>query len=44
MFFPTFLCIISDRIDPGIPLGRPIHRWEDNIKIGVKETGCESAG
>jgi hypothetical protein len=21
-------------------LGRPTHRWEDNIKIDLKETGC----
>jgi len=22
------------------PLGRPRHRWEDNIKMGLKEVGC----
>ena len=22
------------------PLGRPRHRWEDNIKMGLQETGC----
>jgi hypothetical protein len=22
------------------PLGRPTHRWEDNIKIEVQEVGC----
>ena len=22
------------------PLGRPRHRWEDNIKIDLKEVGC----
>jgi hypothetical protein len=21
--------------------GRPRHRWQDNIKMAVKETGCE---
>jgi len=21
------------------PLGRPMHRWEDNIKIGLKTVG-----
>jgi hypothetical protein len=21
--------------------GRPRHRWEDNIKMGIKETGCK---
>jgi hypothetical protein len=24
------------------PLGRPRHRWEDNIKINLEERGCES--
>jgi hypothetical protein len=24
------------------PLGRPKHRWDDNIKMTVKETGPES--
>jgi len=23
------------------PLGRPRHRWEDNIKIYLLEVGCE---
>jgi hypothetical protein len=22
------------------PLGRPRHRWEDNINIGLQEVGC----
>jgi len=22
------------------PLGRPRHRWEDNIKMGFQELGC----
>jgi len=22
------------------PLGRPRHRWEDNIKMDLKEMGC----
>ena len=22
------------------PLGRPRHRWEDNIKMDLKEVGC----
>jgi hypothetical protein len=22
------------------PLGRPRHRWEDNIKINLQEVGC----
>jgi hypothetical protein len=24
------------------PLGRPRHRWEDNIKIHLQEVGCGS--
>jgi hypothetical protein len=23
-----------------IPLGRPMRRWEDNIKMGLVEVGC----
>jgi len=23
------------------PLGRPRHRWEDNIKMGLQKVGCE---
>ena len=23
------------------PLGRPKHRWEDNIKMELQEVGCE---
>jgi len=22
------------------PLGRPRHRWEDNIKVNLQEVGC----
>jgi hypothetical protein len=22
------------------PLGRPMHRWEDNIKMNLQEVGC----
>jgi len=22
------------------PLGRPRHRWEDNIKLDIQEVGC----
>jgi hypothetical protein len=24
------------------PLGRPRHRWEDNIKMDLQEVGCEA--
>ena len=23
------------------PLGRPRHRWEDNIKMNLREVGCD---
>jgi hypothetical protein len=23
------------------PLGRPWHRWDDNIKMDLKEVGCQ---
>ena len=23
------------------PLGRPRHRWEDNVKMDLQEVGCE---
>jgi hypothetical protein len=25
------------------PLGRPRHRWEDNIKMDLREVGCGGA-
>jgi hypothetical protein len=25
------------------PLGRPRHRWEDNIKLDLRETGIDGA-
>ena len=24
------------------PLGRPRHRWEDNIKLDIQDVGCGS--
>jgi hypothetical protein len=27
-----------------MPLGRPRHRWEINIKMDVREVGCEIVG
>jgi hypothetical protein len=26
------------------PLGRPRHRWEDNIKMDIQEMGCGGMG
>jgi len=27
-----------------IPLGRPRHRWKDNVKMDLQEVGCGSMG
>jgi hypothetical protein len=39
---------ITQQFTPGIylerkdrPLGRPTYRWEDNIKMDLKDTGCD---
>jgi hypothetical protein len=32
------------RPDEQKPLGRPRHRWEDNIKMELKEVGCGVTG
>jgi hypothetical protein len=32
--------ILVGKPDGKRPLGRPRHRWEDNIKIDLRETGC----
>jgi hypothetical protein len=34
--------IILENLERKKPLDRPSHRWEDNIKIGFKEIGCEN--
>jgi hypothetical protein len=26
------------------PLGRPRHRWEDNVKMNIQEVGCAGIG
>jgi hypothetical protein len=26
------------------PLGRPRHRWKDNIKLDLQDVGCEGMG
>jgi hypothetical protein len=30
------------RVLVGRPLGRPRHRWEDNIRMVLQELGCRS--
>jgi hypothetical protein len=34
--------ILAGKSEGKTPLRRPRHRWEDNIKVGLKETGSES--
>ena len=29
------------KLEENRPLGRPRHKWEDNIKMGLQEVGCE---
>jgi hypothetical protein len=31
-----------EKLEGKIPLGRPRHRWEDNIKMDLQEVGCRS--
>ena len=31
----------SKKIEGKIPLGRPSHKWENNVKEDIKETGCK---
>ena len=32
--------VLVGKPDGKRPLGRPRHRWEDNIKMGLQEVGC----
>jgi len=32
--------ILVGKPEGKIPLGRPRHRWEDNIKMDLQEVGC----
>jgi hypothetical protein len=34
--------ILIGKHEEKIPFGRPSHRWEDNVRIGVKEIGLGS--
>jgi hypothetical protein len=44
--FCIFVCIPRDKWvlmgkpEGKRPLGRPRHRWEDNIKMDLQEVGC----
>jgi hypothetical protein len=33
--------ILVEKPEGKSPLGRPRHRWEDNIKMDLQEVGCE---
>jgi hypothetical protein len=33
--------IMIRKYERKMPFGGPWRKWEDNIKIGLKETGCE---
>jgi hypothetical protein len=32
--------VLMGKLEGKIPLGRPRHRWEDNIKVDLQEVGC----
>jgi hypothetical protein len=32
--------VLVGKSDGKRPLGRPRHRWEDNIKVDLQEVGC----
>ena len=36
--------ILVGKPDGRRPLGRPRHRWEDNIKMDIQEVGCGGMG
>ena len=36
--------VLVGRPDGKRPLGRPRHRFEDNIKMGLQEAGCGGVG
>jgi hypothetical protein len=35
--------VLVGRLEGKRPLGRPRHRWEDNIKIELREIGIDGA-
>jgi hypothetical protein len=35
---------IGEETEGKRPLGRPRHRWDDNIKMDLKEVGCGDMG
>jgi len=35
-------CELLEKPKGNVSLGRPWHRWDDNIQMDLKETGCGS--
>jgi len=38
----AFFRVLVGKPEGKRPLGRPKHRWEDNIKMDLQEVGCGS--
>jgi hypothetical protein len=36
--------VLVGRPEGRLPLGRPRHRWKDNIKMNLQEVGCAWTG
>jgi hypothetical protein len=36
--------VLGEKADGKTPLGRPKHRWEDNITLDLNEVGLEGVG
>jgi len=34
------LCTFVQGYEEKRPLGRPRHRWEDNVKMDIQDVGC----
>ena len=34
--------VLVGKLEGNRPLGRPRHRWENNIKMDLKEVGCDA--
>jgi hypothetical protein len=38
------ICILAGKPERKRLFGRPRHRWEDNVKIYLREIGCDDVG
>ena len=36
-----YITVLVGKPEGKRPLGRPRHRWEDNIKMDLREVGCD---